>query len=182
MGGYVAVSGRKMDYLTFDGWRREAAKRPIETEEQRDAWLWLCEREGLTSSDLANMCGVSRQTASGWLNKPESTLPWARFEQVVSLTLERQIAAISETYEQGGKVWRFCVSDAVGKMQHTVDTITGRSDEERAAHKKLGQEVSAIMSVYQLLSEERRETLLNVAFDMLRAQDAEEDYDADEEG
>lgn len=182
MGGFIAVGRREMGDLTFDGWRRTAAKRPIETEEQRNAWLWMCEREGLTSSDLANMCGVSRQTASGWLNKPESTLPWARFEQVARLTLERKIAAISETCEQGGKFWRFCVSDKTGKMQHTVDTITGRSDEERAAHKKLGQEVSAIMSVYQLLSEERRETLLNVAFDMLRAQDAEEDYDADEEG
>lgn len=174
--------GEPVCTLSFDGWRREAAKRPIETKEQRDAWLWLCEREGLTSSDLANMCGVSRQTASGWLHKPESTLPWARFEEVARLTLERKIAAIPEAYERGGKVWRFCVSEAVDRMQYTVDTITGRSDEERAAHKQLGQEVSAIMSVYQLLSEERRETLLNVAFDMLRAQDAEEDYDADEEG
>lgn len=182
MGEYIAVGRREMGDLTFDGWRRTAAKRPIETKEQRNAWLWLCEREGLTSSDLASMCGVSRQTASGWLHKPESTLPWARFEEVARLTLERKIAAISETYEQGGKVWSHLVNEAVCEMQHTADTVTGRSDEERAAHKKLGQEVSAIMSVYQMLSEERRETLLNVAFDMLRAQDAEEDYDADEEG
>ena len=88
-----------MGDLEFDGWRRTAAKRPIETEEQRNAWLCLCECEGLTSSDLASMCGVSRQTASGWLHKPESTLSWARFEEVMRLTLERKKAAIPEAYE-----------------------------------------------------------------------------------
>lgn len=173
MGGFIAVGRREMGDLTFDGWRRTAAKRPIETEEQRNAWLWLCEREGLTSSDLANMCRVSRQTASGWLHKPESTLPWARFEEVARLTLERQIAAISETYEQGGKVWRFCVSDAVGRMQHTVDTITGRSDEEREAHEELGACVDTLMIACQHLDEERRAALIRVALDMLAAQYAE---------
>ena len=179
MGGFIAVGRREMGDLTFDGWRRTAAKRPIETKEQRNAWLWLCEREGLTSSDLANMCGVSRQTASGWLNKPESTLPWARFEQVVSLMLERQIAAISETYEQGGKVWHFYVSDAAGKMQHTVDTITGRSDGEREALKELGACVDTLMIVCQHLNEERRAALIRVALDMLAAQYAEREGEQD---
>lgn len=169
----MAVSGRKMDYLTFDGWRRKTAKRPIETKEQRDAWLLLCESAGLTSSDLASMCGVSRQTASGWLHKPESTLPWARFEEVARLTLERQIAAISEAYEQRGKVWRYRVSDAVGKMQALTDLITGRGDEEREARNELGACVNTLMIACQHLNEERRAALVRVALDMLTAQDAE---------
>lgn len=171
--------GEPVCTLSFDGWRREAAKRPIETKEQRSAWLCLCECEELTSSDLANMCGVSRQTASGWLHKPESTLPWARFEEVARLTLERKIAAISETCEQGGKVWRFCVRDAVGKMQHIVDTITGRSDEEREALKELGACVDTLMIVCQHLDEERRASFIRVALDMLTAQDAEREREQD---
>lgn len=179
MGGFIAVGRREMGDLTFDGWRRTAAKRPIETKEQRSAWLCLCECWGLTSSDLANMCGVSRQTASGWLNKPESTLPWARFEQVARLTLERKIAAISEAYEQGGKVWRFRVSDEVGKIQHIVDTITGRSDEEREALKELGACIDTLMIACQHLDEERREALVRVALDMLAAQHAEREGEQD---
>ena len=179
MGGFIAVGRREMGDLTFDGWRRTAAKRPIETKEQRSAWLWLCEREGLTSSDLANMCGVSRQTASGWLHKPESTLPWARFEEVARLTLERKIAAIPEAYERGGKVWRFYVSEAVGEMQNTVDTITGRSDEEREALKELGACVDTLMIACQHLDEERREALVRVALDMLAAQHAEREGEQD---
>lgn len=165
--------GEPICALSFDGWRREAAKRPIETKEQRNAWLLLCESAGLTSSDLASMCGVSRQTASGWLHKPESTLPWARFEEVARLTLERQIAAISETYEQGGKVWRYLINKAVSEMQHIADTVTGRSDEEREAIKELGACIDTLMIVCQHLNEERRAALVRVALDMLTAQDAE---------
>lgn len=163
-----------MGDLTFDGWRREAAKRPIETKEQREAWLWLCESAGLESSDLASMCGVSRQTASGWLHKPESTLPWARFEEVARLTLERKIAAIPEAYERGGKVWRFYASEAVGEMQRIADTVTGRRDEEREAHEDLGACVDTLMIACQHLNEERRAALVRVALDMLTAQRAEQ--------
>lgn len=163
-----------MGDLTFDGWRREAAKRPIETKEQREAWLWLCESAGLESSDLASMCGVSRQTASGWLHKPESTLPWARFEEVARLTLERQIAAISEADERGGKAWRYRVNDAVGRMQALADLITGRGYEEREAHEDLGACVDTLMIACQHLNEERRAALVRVALDMLTAQRAEQ--------
>lgn len=168
-----------MGDLTFDGWRRTAAKRPIETKEQRNAWLWLCEREGLTSSDLANMCGVSRQTASGWLNKPESTLPWARFEQVVSLTLERQIAAISETYERGGKVWRYLINKAVSEMQDIADTVTGRNEDEREAHKETGARLGMLMQIYTMLDEDRQIALERVALDMISAQDAAREREQD---
>ena len=168
-----------MGDLTFDGWRRTAAKRPIETEKQRSAWLCLCECEELTSSVLASMCGVSRQTASGWLHKPESTLSWARFEEVVRLTLERKIAAIPEAYERGGKVWRFYVSEAVGEMQRIADTVTGRRDEEREALKELGACVDTLMIACQHLDEERREALVRVALDMLTAQDAAREREQD---
>ena len=179
MGGYVAVSGQKMDYLTFDGWRREAAKRPIETKEQRDAWLWLCESAGLTSSDLASMCGVSRQTASGWLHKPESTLPWARFEEVARLTLERQIAAISEAYEQDGKVWRYLINKAVSEMQDIADSVTGRGEDEREAHKETGARLGMLMQIYTMLDEDRQIALERVALDMLTAQDAAREREQD---
>lgn len=164
--------GEPVCALSFDGWRREAAKRPIETKEQRDAWLWLCESAGLTSSDLASMCGVSRQTASGWLHKPENTLPWARFEEVARLTLERQIAAISEAYEQSGKVWRFLTNKAVGEMQGIADTVTGRNEGERRAHKETGARLGLLMQIYTMLDEDRQIALERVALDMLTAQDA----------
>lgn len=179
MVGFIAVGRREMGDLTFDGWRRTAAKRPIETEEQRNAWLCLCECEGLTSSDLASMCGVSRQTASGWLHKPESTLPWARFEEVVRLTLERKIAAIPEAYERGGKVWRFYVSEAVGEMQRIADTVTGRSDEEREAHKETGARLGMLMQIYTMLDEDRQIALERVALDMISAQDAAREREQD---
>lgn len=168
-----------MGDLEFDGWRRTAAKRPIETEEQRNAWLCLCECEGLTSSDLVSMCGVSRQTASGWLHKPESTLSWARFEEVMRLTLERKKAAIPEAYERGGKVWRFWASEAVGEMQRIADTVTGRRDEEREALKELGACDATLMIVCQHLNEERRAALIRVALDMLAAQHAEREGEQD---
>lgn len=162
-----------MGDLTFDGWRCKATKRPIETKEQREAWLWLCERAGLSSGVMASMCGVSRQTASGWLHKPESTLSWERFEDVARLTLERQIAAISEASERGSKVWRYRVSEATGRMQALSDLITGRGDEEREAHDELGACVSTLMTVCQHLDKERRAALVRVALDMLTAQHAE---------
>ena len=171
--------GEPVCALSFDGWRREAAKRPIETKEQRDAWLWLCESAGLTSSDLASMCGVSRQTASGWLHKPESTLPWARFEEVARLTLEREIAAISEENERGGKVWRNRVNDAVRRMQLKVDEITGKGDEEREAHEELGACINTLIVACQHLDEERRAALVRVALDMLTAQHAEREREQD---
>lgn len=164
--------GEPVSALSFDGWRRKTAKRPIETKEQRDAWLWLCESAGLTSSDLASMCGVSRQTASGWLHKPESTLPWARFEEVARLTLERQIAAISEAYEQRGKVWRFLTNKAVSEMQDIVDTVTGRGEDERRVHKETGARLGLLMQIYTMLDEDRQIALERVALDMLTAQDA----------
>ena len=164
--------GEPVCALSFDGWRREAAKRPIETKEQRDAWLWLCESAGLTSSDLASMCGVSRQTASGWLHKPENTLPWARFEEVARLTLERQIAAISEAYEQDGKVWRYLTNKAVSEMQNIADTVTGRGEDERTAQKETGARLGLLMQIYTMLDEDRQIALERVALDMLTAQDA----------
>lgn len=171
--------GEPVCTLSFDGWRREAAKRPIETKEQRDAWLLLCESAGLTSSDLASMCGVSRQTASGWLHKPESTLPWARFEEVARLTLERQIAAISETYEQGGKVWRYLIKKAACEMQNIADTITGRDEGERTAQKETGARLGLLMQIYTMLDEDRQIALERVALDMITAQDAARDREQD---
>lgn len=169
--------GEPVCTLSFDGWRREAAKRPIETKEQRDAWLLLCESAGLTSSDLASMCGVSRQTASGWLHKPESTLPWARFEEVASLTLERQIAAISEAYEHGGKVWRYLTNKAVSEMQDIADIVTGRGEDKRTAHKETGARLGLLMQIYTLLDEDRQIALERVALDMLTAQDAAREHE-----
>ena len=171
--------GEPVCTLSFDGWRREAAKRPIETKEQRDAWLLLCESAGLTSSDLASMCGVSRQTASGWLHKPESTLPWARFEEVARLTLERQIAAISETYEQGGKVWHYLINKAVCEMQDIADTVTGRDEDERTAQKETGARLDLLMQIYTMLDEGRQIALERVALDMITAQDAEREREQD---
>ena len=171
--------GEPVCTLSFDGWRREAAKRPIETKEQRDAWLWLCESAGLTSSDLASMCGVSRQTASGWLHKPESTLPWARFEEVARLTLERQIAAISEAYEQGGKVWRFLTNKAVCEMQDIADTVTGRDEDERTAQKETGARLGLLMHIHAMLAEATRRAPERVALEALTAQIAAREREQD---
>lgn len=169
--------GEPVCALSFDGWRREAAKRPIETEEQRDAWLLLCESAGLTSGELASMCGVSRQTASGWLHKPESTLPWARFEEVARLTLERQIAAISEANERHGEAWRYLTNKAVSEMQDIADTVTGMGDDERRAHKEMGARLGLLMQIYAMLDEDRQIALERVALDMLIAHEREREQE-----
>ena len=67
----------------------------------------------------------------------------------------------------------------VGKIQHIVDTITGRSDEEREALKELGACIDTLMIACQHLDEERRAALIRVALDMLAAQHAEREGEQD---
>lgn len=166
-----------MGDLTFDGWRRKEAKRPIETKHQRDEWQFLLEYAGFGTSDLANLCGVSRQTASGWLNKPESTLSWARFEEVAQAALKCKVDAINEGTTRRDRVWRYRIDDATGTLQQIADEITGRGDDERRAHKEMGARLNMLMQIYAMLDEDRQIALERVALDMLIAHEREREQE-----
>ncbi len=101
-------------------------------------------------------------------------MPWTRFEQVASLTLERQIAAISNEDEQRGKVWRYRINKAVSEMQDIADTVTGRGEDERRAHKETGARLGLLMQIYSMLDDDRQIALERVALDILTAQRAEQ--------
>lgn len=166
--------GEPLFTLSFDGQRRKEAKRPIETKDQRDEWQFLLEYAGFGTSDLANLCGVSRQTASGWMNKPESTLSWARFEEVTQAALKCKVDAINDGTTRRDRVWRYRIDDATGTVQQIADEITGRGEAERLERKETTSRAVALAHIYERLDEDRQLALERVALDMLIAHEREQ--------
>lgn len=165
--------GEPKDGLVLEGWRREVAKRPIETRAHRRAWDDLLKTfYGAKSGDIATLCGVSRQTASAWLNHPEETLTWARFDEIAQAVYDYIGAHPGEVRPKrfGNMGYGAVTQDDV---QFLAEVITGSHDAEDRAVEEAREGAENIMGIYVSLDEGRRLALQRVALDMLAAQRAE---------